>query len=63
LASVMDVLVELRGNGIGDTASAPNWASKNMRRRDRRVEGSGVFRGLGCLNRWDNFWVVMSSAS
>lgn len=32
----------LRGYWIGETASAPNWASRKRKRRERRVEGSGV---------------------
>jgi hypothetical protein len=43
---------EFRGYWMGDTASAPNWASRKRNRRARRVEGSGVRWGFGCLKRW-----------
>lgn len=45
-----DVL--FRGYWIGETASAPNCASRKRKRRARRVEGSGVRCGFGCLKRW-----------
>jgi hypothetical protein len=41
-----------RGYWIGETASAPNCASRKRKRRARRVEGSGVRCGFGCLKRW-----------
>jgi hypothetical protein len=44
--------VELRGTVMGWMASAPNWASRKRNRRERRVEGSGVLWGFGCLKRW-----------
>jgi hypothetical protein len=36
---------------MGWMASAPNWASRKRKSRDRRVEGSEVLWGLGCLKR------------
>lgn len=55
--------VEFRGRGMGETASAPNWASRNMKRRVRRVEGSGVLCGFGCLKRCVSFWDMSSSGA
>ena len=43
---------EFRGYWMGDTASAPNCASRKRKRRARRVDGSGVRCGFGCLKRW-----------
>lgn len=42
VGEVFCVLVEFLGRGIGLTASSPNCASRNIRRRDSLVEGSGV---------------------
>lgn len=46
--------VEFRGTVMGLTASSPNCASRKRKRRARRVEGSAVRWGWGCLKRWDS---------